>query len=52
MNTILLLLALVMLALVLMLWGLVAMASWSDRQIAHAWQEWLKAKADAEAVVE
>ena len=52
MNTILLPLALVILTLVLMLWGFLAMASWSDHQIARVWQEWLEAKQNTEAVTE
>ena len=41
MNIILLLGSLMTLELVL-LWGLLAMASWSDRRLALAWQEWSK----------
>ncbi len=50
MNTVLLLLlVLAILMLALTLWGFLAMASWSDRQIARAWQE---AKSDAAAATE
>jgi len=41
MSTVLLLLiTALMLTTLLALWGILAMASWSDRQIARAWEEW------------
>lgn len=48
----LLLLALLMLTMILTLWVFLAMASWSDRQLANGFQEWLETKADAGANAE
>jgi sensor domain CHASE-containing protein len=48
----LLLLALLMLTMFLTLWIFLAMASWSDRQLASAFQEWLERKADTGASAE
>ena len=48
----LLLLALLILTMFLILWVFLAMASWSDRQIANTVQEWLETKADAGASAE
>ena len=44
-----LLIAILMLGSLLALWSLLAMASWSDRQLARAWEEWQAGEAGASA---
>jgi hypothetical protein len=53
MNTVVgLLITLLLLTPVLVLWGLLVMASWSDRQMASAWRKWLDAKPEAETTAD
>jgi len=48
MNTVLILLAALLMVTFAALWSFLAMASWSDRQLALAWREWQKMKPDGD----
>ena len=46
MNTLLILVSAMLVVTLLALWSFLAMASWSDRQLAVAWREWQELKPD------
>ena len=52
MNTLVMLLVAVMLLKLVLFWGFFAMARWSDRQLAHAFQAWQKERGDSNPAAE
>ena len=52
MSTLVMLLAVVMLLKLVFFLGFLAMARWSDRQLAHAFLAWQKERKDSNTIVE